>query len=498
MPLQFHDCLDRPTLKTLPSPHSIPASGDRAARYARSAALTDALLEFADQQEPEPKRLGVIPAAIGDVGADPISLGSRRLCNDQPFQAADRTELVAAIEWTRVTLFRQAVRAKAPGPPDPFRDQNLTRGRFNGYMSRATRSKVRRIVSTWVRAIMIYRAEIKRKYDPGRAYPVFLTVTLPSDQVHSDREINRACLQPFLQYLRRHHGIEQYFWRAEAQENGRVHFHILTDRYIRAEDLQHAWNKHVNALGYVDRYFEKTGEANPPSTEIHRIRDKVRDPKTGKLKTVDPVSYLVDYVLDVPQPDDTESTLPEDQQGPRKLIGKYRDKEGKVCTFETRAIEGRVWGMSDGLREIREPRAEASTRLVHALQSAADRGQLRRVDTEHSTMFFGNVAVVLGRAHAGMWKVIRAYYVNVFANLYPLQLPAQYARDNPPLDPLNLWVDLQEFALYHRTPYETDSPSFATEAELLRWLKSNRPDHYRQLLRDQERAAALNLFNTAA
>lgn len=414
-----------------------------------------------------------------------MSLGSHRLCDDprqQPPKSAEDAVIlneyerptIACIEWRRVTLYREAGPKRIEPPPPPGKDQpkestdqkaahepgsaeairdgNLTRGVFNGYMSPATRRKVRKIVSTWVRAIMLYRADIKKRWDPGRAYPVFVTVTLPSDQLHSDAEINRACLQPFLVMLRRHHGIENYFWRAEAQENGRVHFHILTDRYIGKEDLQVSWNKAVNRLGYVDRYYEATGEAMPPSTEIHRVRSQVKDKKTGQMRDVDPVDYLLDYVMDAAQLEQLPPGEDQDKDKPRRLVGKYRAADGRIVTYYTRPITGRVWGMSDALRAIREPRAEVSYRLIKALEQATDAGVLRRIDQDHATLYFGPVALVIGRAHRGMWQLIKDYYINVFGYLYPAQLPPEYVRGKPLTSPINLWLDLQHFATYTRTP----------------------------------------------
>lgn len=425
--------------------------------------------------------VGVIPDLLAQGSSESMSLGSRRLCTD-PASRPNRKRgewkvidaydqpIVACIEWRRVTFYRDRSAAKAAKPEPRSTDGNLTRGIFNGYMSPATRRKVRKSISTWVRSILMYRAEIKRQYDPGRAYPVMVTVTLPSDQVHPDKEITRKCLHPFLAWLKRSHGIEHYFWRAESQQNGRIHYHILTDRYIRGEDLQVAWNRSINKLGYVDRYYDHTGEAEPPSTEVHAIRDRVKDKRTGEWRTVDPVDYLLDYLMDAPAPEAIDPNNEQQQQGPRKLIGKWRRKDGSFETYEARAIDGRCWGMSDGLRSIREPRALASVRLITALEEARSRDTLRRVDMDHATLYFGDVALTLGRAHPGMWQLIKTYYIQVFAFLYPDQLPPEYSRGRSFLHPSDLWIDLQEFALYHREPPVIDQDEAEqTNEELISW-----------------------------
>lgn len=466
----------------LPIPASPAASRPQLhTQRSRALAVPDEVFEAHAAEEKKKPPVGVLPNLDLVAHVPSMSLGTPPFCNDRPSPAppsefaqgitgVDGSTPIACIEWNRVTFYREAIRSNKPRQKSLFAEQNLTRGTFNGYMSPSTRRKVRRIVSTWIRSIMIYRAEVKRKYDPGRAYPVFVTLTLPSDQVHSDAEINRKCLQPFIQRLRRDYEVENYFWRAEAQENGRLHIHMLVDRYIPKRYLQLAWNMSVEALGYLTRYYEASGSLTPPSTEVHRIRDKVRDKKTGKWKSVDPVDYLLDYVMDTPTPEGEEPEDPNAEAKPKKLVGRIRHADGTVETYTTRPITGRVWGMSDTLRDIREPRAEATVGMVHALEEAKQRGILKRIDLEHATLYFGPVGLVLSRASLKHWRLVQGYYLQVFGHLYPAQLPPEYLRDHPPQDPRNLWIDFDEACTYHRLRMEGPSPVFETAAELDQWV----------------------------
>jgi len=105
-----------------------------------------------------------------------------------------------------------------------------------------------------------------------------------------------------------------------------------------------------------------------------------------------------------------------------------------------------------------------------ALEEARERGILKRFDNEHATMYFGPVGLVLGRSSPATWKLIKEYYLQVFQHLYPAQVPDHYAKDNPPLNPVDLWLDLEHSALYHRLKLEDDSPVFATAQELEQWI----------------------------
>jgi len=92
-------------------------------------------------------------------------------------------------------------------------------------------------------------------------------------------------LEPFLKKLKYSYNIVNYFWRAEPQANGNIHFHLVIDKFVDKIDLQEIWNYNQNKLGYVDRYYEKTGKVNPPSTQIQVF--------SGSVKSID---YLLKYL----------------------------------------------------------------------------------------------------------------------------------------------------------------------------------------------------------
>jgi hypothetical protein len=91
----------------------------------------------------------------------------------------------------------------------------------------------------------------------GKAYKfkiAFITLTLPSKQIHSDKVIKDYCLNQFIIELKTRYHVNNYIWRAEKQINGNVHFHILVNAFIPWSELRDRWNRIINKLGYVDRY----------------------------------------------------------------------------------------------------------------------------------------------------------------------------------------------------------------------------------------------------
>jgi hypothetical protein len=88
----------------------------------------------------------------------------------------------------------------------------------------------------------------------------FITLTLPSKQIHTDNEIKAKCLNQFLIEIGKYNYVTNYVWRSEYQENGNIHFHILVNKYICWRDLRYRWNRIINKLGYVDRYQQNQKE----------------------------------------------------------------------------------------------------------------------------------------------------------------------------------------------------------------------------------------------
>lgn len=108
----------------------------------------------------------------------------------------------------------------------------------------------------------------------------FITLTLPSTQIHSDKEITQKCLSKFLEnWAKRRSGL-LYLWKAEIQDNGNIHYHITSNAFYHLKKLRTDWNRIVNLLGYVDRCKYE----NPNSTDVHSVKS---------IKNI--ASYIVKY-----------------------------------------------------------------------------------------------------------------------------------------------------------------------------------------------------------
>ena len=136
-----------------------------------------------------------------------------------------------------------------------------------------------------------------------------ITLTLCSKQKHSDQYIQRHMLQPFLKWMIRK-GNSLYVWRAETQENGNIHFHITSNKYLEWKSITLKWNHLLQSHGYMKDYLNKHRNQSPNSCDVRGVK---------KFQKV--AAYLSDYMA--------------------------KKSEGR------RLVECKMWGCSEILSQIK-------------------------------------------------------------------------------------------------------------------------------------------------
>lgn len=119
----------------------------------------------------------------------------------------------------------------------------------------------------------------------------FITLTLPTEQPHSDTYIVHHLLRPFLKYLNRKHNVINYLWKAEIQPKRLIdkgerclHFHVTTNKFVHWSKIRNKWNSLLKAHGYIG-----TGD-DPNSTDVHSV---------VKEKAI--ISYMAKYLTKEPE-----------------------------------------------------------------------------------------------------------------------------------------------------------------------------------------------------
>lgn len=311
----------------------------------------------------------------------------------------------------------------------PTSQSNLTRGLFNGYISKESGRVIRKRLEAWIKSVQINKDVNGKHKNPGHSHIVFATLTLPSQQCHGDNEIKRNVLMPFLQQLKRKTGVGEYFWSAEPQKNGNLHFHVLFDRYIDKDRLNDYWLGATDTLGYYSRYVAATGDINPPSTKINVC------PADMSL-----VKYIMKYVSK--QPEIRCSYKQVDGKGVKRIsyyareefnggsrelteYGYDLESHDVECVngrwfglYERRPIEGRSWGMSKNLIGL-DVFTSIATYRVHDLLTIAEYApnvQLRKVD--HAEIFLMNTHDFMMKHDIVLLQEYRVYYLKLYQKIY--------------------------------------------------------------------------------
>jgi hypothetical protein len=194
---------------------------------------------------------------------------------------------------------------------------NFEKKTYNGEMSRATKAYLRKKLDAWYMSIRWNNKNraISKKEKSKKL--IFFTLTLSAPQTHSDNEIKRECLNSFIIKMKNASIINHWFWRAEKQRCGNIHFHFISDCYIDKTGLQTFWNEAQERLNYVTEFEKKYGHRTPPSTQIQVIPND---------------HNVIEYLM------------------------KYNTKADKNGT-----VTGRIWGMSDSLRNLLTPTLDMDT-----------------------------------------------------------------------------------------------------------------------------------------
>lgn len=290
----------------------------------------------------------------------------------------DSTYEAVKLTGHSATVITRFVDKRKPGNTDNIKNSNKSGRKYNGYMSPATSRKCKNMLDSWLTALEVDRiSQGKGKWYRNQQC-TFVTLTLPGEQCHNDKVIKRQCLNKFIQDLKRNQGVVTYFWRAEPQKNGKIHFHLLIDRQIHYMRVRFMWNNCIEPFGYIDQHEITHGNRNPNSTDIRSLK-KVRNTK----------AYICKYV--------TKS-------------------EGG------RAIDGRIWGCSDNLRQVgayEEPINHQSHEVVEYLQSL-------KASIELSGDFYLHIICDVinncKKVSLSVWKRFEAHYIEVMRALRQSQL----------------------------------------------------------------------------
>lgn len=271
-----------------------------------------------------------------------------------------------------------------------------------------------------------------KKTEPQKAKeyqvkPTFITLTLPSKQTHTDLELYRHGLSRFLVTMKRRGHIQHYIWRAEVQENGNLHYHIISDRFIHHETLKNSWNEILYDLGYIEPYSQKH--------KLMTLDDylKTRDCKTEEQTNKAIKAYNEGVLCGWVSPNSTDIKEVKSEQGLARYMSKYMSKEADLLR---RPIKARLWGCSDTLRNLKNTITVFTDKDTEALIDTARRDCIDVIVKEYCTIIPAS-ATTLNKLNPFLYNLhlsniqynYMQLYVSPLKNFEDLEEPEHLADD---------------------------------------------------------------------
>lgn len=280
----------------------------------------------------------------------------------------------AKIGASHIVLYSHQLDRKPRSERQICNEANLRDVKYNGFMSPKTKGKVRKFLEAWITSVENRRIDLRKGKYFRNGKLAFITLTLSAEQAHSDNHIKRHMFNRFIQEAKRHFGMKNYFWRAEAQENGNIHFHVLIDCFVEWQKVREVWNTIQADQGYIDRFEAKHGHRNPNSTDVHGLEE---------LRNT--VAYVVKY----------------------------------CCKTEGyRPIKGRIWGASDSLRSINTFECEVDNTVNNFVEAVKKEKGVRVRDGEGYTVIFCDNIELMKKLSPNLFGRWKEHYNDIYARLY--------------------------------------------------------------------------------
>jgi len=243
--------------------------------------------------------------------------------------------------------------------------------KHRGKMSKKAASRIRSKVE-W----LCFLAK-KRRVNPqggGKSFDFrinFITLTLPSPQVHDDNTIKKQCLNQFLTECRQKFGMRNYVWKAELQGNENIHFHITTDTYIHHETIRNIWNRIISKLSYVSAYQQKMQAMSFQA--YHKERNKRVQCSLQRSKKGWEFGNKTNWC----SPNTTDVKSVKNVRNLAAYLAKYltkeiaKDESSGTTSERVAAFSGNLWYCSTSLSRLSTYKTHPSKKALQVVDSVA-------------------------------------------------------------------------------------------------------------------------------
>lgn len=251
----------------------------------------------------------------------------------------------------------------------------------------------------------------------------FITLTLSSNQEHSDQLIKSQLLNQFLIEAKKKWNMTKYVWKAERQRNGNLHFHILTDVFIPYNELRNTWNRCQSKLGYIAAFQKIHGHKNPNSTDVHSL---------AKVKNVR--QYMAKYMTK--ETLQNRCTMSREQANFRakKLYSEQTVSKGAKDFLRKASNNGRIWGCSTNLSELKGGRSVIDSYIGDELDKLCSHKKTKLFKKEHFSCIFFDSEILNPVQFPELYNLLQSF---ISQHIEPQQQQIVFNEYLPPNEDFN-------------------------------------------------------------
>lgn len=123
-------------------------------------------------------------------------------------------------------------------------------------ISKEGQKKIKYAINLLQNISPITNEQVSPESKPFKFKLSFITLTLPSPQINlSDKDLKEVYLKRFLERMKYNYKMKHYIWVAERQKNNNLHFHLVTNKFIRYDNIRNHWNSTLDDSGLIDTFF---------------------------------------------------------------------------------------------------------------------------------------------------------------------------------------------------------------------------------------------------
>lgn len=279
------------------------------------------------------------------------------------------------------------------------KNKNLNKGyKHNGELSQLSKKKIiNRIL--WLNQISEVKTYKTKKGQYIQHKLSMLTLTLPSEMKHSPQFITENCLTRFLNLIRSYYKIKNYIWKLELQQNGNVHYHIITDAELDYNSLKKIWNKIINKYGYVDQYSQnslKLGERKYIEKRMEEMRKYKKYKLLNEANLIQEIKEVWRYQksINFSQPNSINIKRISLNSNIENYIAKYVSKGGNSGSLESfgglkkeeeeeRKKIGRIYSNSENLSKVSKLKDNIQDILKFSYHYFSEVWHFKRIDYDY-------------------------------------------------------------------------------------------------------------------